>query len=179
MRRFLTTTALASALMAAHPVAFANSNAGSKLFIYDEPVSVGMTQVQIDALTAASWKEIKGVGNLGETGTTTNILTYDTWDTDVAQKAKGISDAGSPELELARVPLDPGQVALRAAALTNLNYLFRIVKNDKITLAGKGTTTYNIGLVAGPRRPNGRNEDFDLEVFTLAFNQKELIVNAS
>lgn len=179
MRRFLTTTAIAVALTAAYPAAFANSNAGSKLYVYDEPVQVGITQAQIAALTDENWLEVKGVGNLGETGSTTNILTYDTWDTDVAQKAKGITDAGSPELEVARIPTDPGQMALRTAANTNLNYLFRIVRNDKLTAAGKGTMIYNVGLVAGPRRPNGRNEDFDLEVFTLAFNQREIIVNAT
>lgn len=159
---------------------FANSNAGSKLYIYDEPVNVGMTLQQITALAAGEWIEVKGVGSHGETGSTTNILTYDTWDTDVSQKAKGITDAGSPEIELARMPIDPGQMALRAAALTNSNYLFKIVRNDQVTpTTGTGTTLYNLGLVTGPRRPNGRNEDFDLEVYTLGLNQREIVVNAT
>ena len=174
MRRLFSTTAIASL-----PVAFANSNAGSKLYIYDEPVNVGMTEAQITALVAGNWVEIKGVGSHGETGSSTNLLTYDTWDTDVAQKAKGITDAGSPEIELARIPNDPGQMALRAASLTNSNYLFRIVRNDRITPTGTGTTEYNIGLVTGPRRPNGRNEDFDLEIFTLGLNQRSIIVDAT
>lgn len=180
MRRLMLLSASLVAMRASLgniPVAYANANAGSKLFISPVAVTVPRTLVQLEAI--ADWVEIKGVGSHGEGGVSTNILTYDTWDTDVAQKAKGISDAGSPEIELARMPSDPGQDALRTAAKTNLNYAFKMERNDKVTVGGDPTIIYNVGIVTGPKRPFGRNEDFDLEVFTLGFNQLEVITEPS
>lgn len=152
-------------------VAFANANAGSKLFVCATPQNANLTAVQLAAL---DWTEIGGVGSLGETGKTTNILTYDTWGDSVSQKAKGLTDAGSPELECARMPGDPGQeILLLAAAVGNVNnYAFKELRND-------GTIRYNRGLVTGPTWPGGRNEDFDLEVYTLGFQMEPIVVNPS
>lgn len=173
--RVLTAVLLASTVLAvAKPLAFANTNAHGKLYVCATPQNIGLVQGDFEALT---WVEVKSVGSFGETGANTNILTYDTWDTDVIQKAKGITDAGSPEIELARIPTDPGQLTMRAAALTNLNYAFKTVRNDPATVGGVGTVIYNLGLVTGPRRPQGRNEDFDIEVFTLGLQQREVVVN--
>lgn len=169
------TPAVASAV-AAFPAAFFNTNAGSKLFMC---TTAQEAELDEDDMAGLVWVQIKGVGSHGETGSSTNILTYDTWDTKVVQKAKGMTDAGSPEIELARIPTDPGQIALRAAAKTNLNYAFKVERNDKPSAAAGATPTiiYNRGLVTGPRRPNGRNEDFDLEVFSLGLNQEEIVVD--
>lgn len=157
--------------------AFANANAGSKLYISPTPAPNDLLLGDFAAIT--DWLEIRGIGSRGETGSNTNILTYDTWDTIVIQKAKGMTDAGSPEVELARMPDDPGQLALNAAALTNFNYAIREVRNDARTLNGTPTIIYNRGLVSGPRRPGGRNEDFDLEIFTFGLQQREIVVNPS
>lgn len=163
----------ASSAAAAMVAAFANTNSGAKVYVCAEPQEEDLTAITAAALT---WVLVTAVGNHGETGTNTNILTYDTWDTKVIQKGKGISDAGSPEIEVARIALDPGQVILRDAAKTNLNYAFKVERNDKPNATGTGTILYNRGMVTGPRRPNGRNEDFDLEIFTLALNQEEIVV---
>ena len=168
--KFLAAALLSSALV---PMVFANSNAGSILYFCSTPQSVDLAQADYEALT---WVQVKSLGNYGETGSKTNVLNYDTWDTTVIQKAKGLTDAGSPTLEFARIPTDPGQIALRAAALTNLNYAFKMVRNDPATVGGIGTVIYNRGLIMGPTRPGGKNEDFDLEVFTLGLNQKEVVV---
>lgn len=156
--------------------AFANTNAGKKVYICTTAQQADLTESAFAALT---WVQIKGVGNHGETGVSQNILTYDTWDTDVTQKGKGIKNAGDPEIEVARIPTDPGQIALRNAAKTNLNYAFKIEGNDKPDADPDSTPTiiYNRGLVTGPRRPMGRNEDFDLEIFKLGLNQIEIVVD--
>ncbi len=166
-----------AALVAAQASAFLNTNAGGKLFICTTPQP---TDLDATAYAALTWVQVKGVGSHGETGSKTNILNYNTWDTDVIQKGKGTTDAGSPAIEVGRLATDPGQVALRAAALTNYNYAFKIERNDKPNsdVGSKPTTIYNRGLVTGPTHPNGRNEDFDLEVFTLALNQREIVVEA-
>lgn len=152
----------------------ANTNAAKKLYISSVPVETDLNRAGFEALT---WIEVKAVGSFGESGSTTNILSYDTWDTLVTQKAKGITDAGSPEIEVARLPLDPGQILMRNAARVNFNYAFKIVGNDPLSIGGQPTTIYNRGIVTGPKRPNGRNEDFDLEMFTLGLNQIELVVD--
>lgn len=151
-----------------------NTNSAKSLWIATTPQENDLNRAAFEALT---WVQVKGVGNFGETGSSTNILTYDTWDTVVTQKAKGITDAGSPEVELARIPLDPGQILMRDAARQNFNYAFRITGNDPAIVGGQPTVIYNRGLVTGPKRPNGRNEDFDLEMFTLGLNQVEVVVN--
>lgn len=151
----------------------ANTNAASKVYVCDTPQNTDLTEADYKLL---NWTLIKGVGNLGETGKSTNVLTYNTWDTTVSDKAKGVTDAGSPTLEVARDPNDPGQEILRkAGAVGNNNrYAIRVVRADG-ELGGTGTVIYNRGIVTGPTRPNGGNEDFDLEVFTLGFVQEEII----
>lgn len=168
---------LASAEFVGIPLAaYVNANAASKLYVCATPQNVDLIQVDFEALT---WVEVKGIGSHGEAGSSTNILTYDTWDTVVMQKAKGITDAGSPELEVARLPYDAGQAILRTAAADTAgnNYAFKMVRNDPVVVGNAPTIIYNRGIVTGPRRPFGRNEDFDLEIFTFGFNQKEVVVN--
>ena len=116
---------------------------------------------------------ITGVGSIGEMGTATNVISYDTLDEDVTQKAKGISNAGDPDIECKRIAADAGQVALRAAGAIAVkdNYAFKVTDQD-------GTVHYTRAVVTGPRRPNGRNEDFELEVFNLGCNQVEVVVAA-
>lgn len=157
--------------------AFANSNAASKLFVCPTPQNTNLSRADYEALT---WVEIKFVGSLGQTGKTTNMLTYDTWGDSVTQKAKGLTDAGSPELEVARDSNDEGQNILKAAGAVgnNNNYAFKELRADG-PVGGTGTIRYNRGLVAGPSYPGGRNEDFDLQVFTLGFQQEPLEVAAT
>jgi len=150
-----------------------NSMQGSKVYISAAQATLPANAA---AYAALSWTEIKQVGNMGQIGTSVNSLQYPTWGDTVVQKAKGLADGGSPTLEVMRVPGDAGQTALRAAALTNLTYAFKVERNDKLTGGGTNTIIYNWGLVAGPARPQGGNEDFDTEIFTLMFQALETVV---
>lgn len=155
----------------------ANTNMGTKFFISP---TIAPSDLALSAFEdLEDWVEVGSIGNIGETGSQVNILNYDTMDTTVSQKAKGIINAGDPTVECAYVPADLGQIAMRTAAKTNFNYAFKIVHNDKVTPAGTGTTHYNRGLVAGPSTPNGAVEDFILNVFTLALNQEQITVPAT
>lgn len=160
-------------------MANAKTQAGAKFYIAVStgsalPQNSDLDQTAYDAL---EWLEVKGVGSVGETGTNTNIVSYDELSTDVTQKGKGISNAGDPEVEVRRIGTDPGQVELRAAALTNDSYAFKYELAD--SGGTNGTTYYNRGLVTGPRTPNGRNEDFDLEIYALGLNQRQIVKEAS
>lgn len=159
--------------------AFANTNSGGKLYVCATPQN---DDLDLAAFAALTWVQVKGLGSHGETGTNTNMLSYDTWDTEFVQKAKGTSNAGDPEIELARIPADAGQILLRSMGdhFNKNNYAFKIEKND--APPGSGSTPsiiYNRGLVAGPRTPHGRNEDFDLEMYTLGLQQQQIIVEAA
>lgn len=155
----------------------ANSNAASKLYICATPQNSDLTQAQYELL---AWVEVKGLGNHGQTGNDTNVLTYDTWGDAVIQKAKGMTDAGSPDIEVARLPLDPGQVIMYAAGVVGNanNYAFKMLRSDAQG-SGAPSVFYNRGLVTGPKRPNGRNEDFDILQFTLGLQQAEVAVQAT
>lgn len=147
----------------------AMSHSGDQLHI--STTTAGAVDLDQTAFEALAFTQVKGVGSVGEYGVSTNTLTYDTWDTLVAKKAKGITNAGDPEVEVARSATDPGQLAMRAAGgpAVKDNYAFKVVRQD-------GTIDFLRGLVAGPRRPNGRNEDFDLEIYTIMLNQLPVIV---
>ena len=150
-------------------MANAFTNSGSTVGICITPQNTNLDEEDFEALT---YVPIGNVGNLGERGANTNIVSYDTWNTDTPLKGKGITNAGDPQLEVAYDPADPGQIAVRtAAAAKSSNYAFKVTRQN-------GAVQYLRGLVTGPTEPGGRNEDFVLNVFTLALNQIPLDVAA-
>ena len=151
----------------------AYTHSSDKLYISTTPQNEDLDDHAINGFPSLIYTEVKGVGSVGELGLNTNIVSYDTWGSDVISKGKGLTDAGSADVEMLRVATDPGQIAMRAAgATTNKNnYAFKIDLQD-------GTTRYFRALVAGPRHPGGRNEDFDLDVYTLGANQSTLDIPA-
>lgn len=142
------------------------THSSDKFYISTTPQNTDLDDNASTGFPSLTYVEVKAVGSVGEHGLTTNIVSYDTWDRDVSLKAKGITDAGSPDVECARIPTDPGQVAMTAAGQPAVkdSYAFKIELQD-------GTVRYMRGLVAGPRHPSGRNEDFDLNVYTLGLQQ--------
>jgi len=148
----------------------AKTNAGSKLFICVTPQNEDLTATEFAAL---AYIQVKKVGSVGERGINTNIVTYDTWDTLVALKGKGITNAGDPPVEVAEDLTDPGQIAMRAAGAPDVPdaYAFKVERAD-------GSIEYLRGLVAGPNTPGGRNEDFVLNTYVLGLNQPPVVVPA-
>lgn len=148
----------------------AQTNAGAKLSICITPKNENQTEALFKAL---AYVQVKKVGSIGERGIDTNVVQYDTYDTLVALKGKGITNAGDPQIEVAQDLKDPGQIAMRAAGLPNVAdaYAFKIDYPD-------GSVEYLRGLVAGPKTPGGRNEDFVLNTYTLALNQVPIAVAA-
>ncbi|MCI2243781.1 hypothetical protein L3067_04060 [Xanthomonas sp. PPL568] len=144
-------------------MAEAQTNSGSKLYICATPQNSDLTQTQFAALT---WVRVSKVGNVGERGTSTNVVSWDSWDTQVTSKGKGITNAGDPQVEVAELLADPGQIAMRAAGAPGVadNYAFKIERPD-------GSLEFLRGLVAGPRFNGGRNEDFVLNTYTIGLNQ--------
>jgi hypothetical protein len=154
----------------------ADTNIGGKFYVAVDgsgDVEVHNSDLNQAGYEALTWLEVKSVGSIGETGSTTNIVNYDTWDTTVTQKGAGITNAGDPEVEVAYIATDPGQVQMRVAgsdANRSNNFAFKITRLN-------GSIYYERGLVAGVRHPNDGPEDFQREVYALALNQLEIVVN--
>jgi len=150
----------------------ANSQSGKTFWISTTAANTDLDDHATNGFPGKTYTQVGSVGKYGETGISTNVLTYPTLDETVTQKAKGMTNAGDPQIECARVAADAGQVAMRAAGAPGVTnaYAFKTVDQD-------GTIHYNRGLVMGPTRPGGGNEDFELEVFTLALVQAEIVVN--
>jgi hypothetical protein len=151
----------------------AYTHSSDKLYISTTPQNADLDDHAGNGFPSLTYVEVKAVGSVGELGLATNIVSYDTWGSEVISKGKGLTDAGSADVEMLRAALDPGQIAMRAAGATSNhnNYAFKIDLQD-------GTTRYFRALVAGPRHPGGRNEDFDLDVYTLGANQTTLDIPA-
>jgi hypothetical protein len=149
----------------------AQTQSGDKFYISTTPQNNDLDDHASTGFPGLTYVQVKKVGSIGEYGISTNIVTYDTLDQDVIEKGKGLTNAGDPPIECARVLTDPGQIAMRAAGSVAVkdSYAFKIERTD-------GTVEYLRGLVTGPVTPGGRNEDFTLEVFTLGLNQVPLVI---
>lgn len=148
---------------------------GTVVSICSTPVTFPLNQAAFEALT---FIPIGSVGNLGDFGVSPNMVSYNTLNTLVVSKAKGVEDAGDQTIEVARVFDDPGQVALRAAALTKFNYAISIEYADAPTASYSNTILYAAGPVAGPQHLGGSTDDFIRESYTVGLSdQKPIIVD--
>ena len=148
--------------------------AGTKVWISTAPVTLPLNAADFGALT---FTEVKSVGNLGDYGSAPNIVNYDTLDTEVRSKAKGVEDAGELSIEVARIFDDPGQIAIRAAALTKFYYAVKVEYADAPSEDWSNTIMYAAGPVTGPQLLGGGTDDFVRESYTVAFtDQRPLFI---
>ena len=121
------------------------------------------------AFELLTYTDVPNVGSFGDTGVTQNVVSYSTWDRNVASKGKGEADAGSPVVEFLDVASAGMTAMLAAAAVDNSDsYAFSITWPD-------GTVEFNRGIVTGPTRLKGGNEDFKRVSFTLGFSQTPVL----
>lgn len=146
--------------------------AGTKVYISTTAVTLPADETEFEALT---YTEIKSVGNLGDYGAAPNIVNYNTLDTEVMSKAKGVEDAGELSIEVARIYDDPGQILVRAHAATKMNYAVKIEYGDAPQAGWSGTVMYAVGPVVGPQLLGGGTDDFIRESYTVAFTDQRPI----
>ncbi len=148
---------------------------GSKVYVCEDPQNTDLTSSTYAALT---WVLVGKVGNIGDLGATSNINVYNTLDEAVSQKQKGVANAGDPQIEVADVADDAGQVILRGFGdpLNQNNCAIKIERND--APPGKTNTIfYSRGVVSGPLYPGGGSDDFDLARYTIGLNQLPIRVD--
>jgi len=124
------------------------------------------------AFAALTWVEVPGVGAFPDLGRNEAISTYNTFKK--VEKGKGAPDFGGGDMEVKRISGNAGQIALRTAAAKNLHVAFKVVYDDD-TGADTGdfpaTTEYAKGVISGPRRAGGGDEDMLLDIYGLGFTQ--------
>ena len=148
---------------------------GSKVYVCALAQNTDLIQ---SAYVALTWVQVGKVGNVGDFGADSTMNSYNTLDEPVTQKQKGTANAGDPQIEVASVFDDAGQIILRTFGdpLNLDNMAIKIERNDGG--AGKTNTIfYCRGVVSGPLYPGGGSDDFELERFTIGLNQLPIRVN--
>jgi hypothetical protein len=148
---------------------------GSKVYVCSTAQN---SDLILSAFAALSWVQVGKVGNIGDFGADSAMNSYNTLDEPVTQKQKGTANAGDPQIEVASIATDAGQVILRMFGdpLNQDNMAIKIERND----GGAGFTNtifYSRGVVSGPLYPGGGSDDFELERYTVGLNQLPLRVN--
>lgn len=119
-----------------------------------------------------TYTEVPNLVTCDPTGITQNVVSDSTWDRPVVCKGKGEANAGDPNIEFQDVAGAGLDLMEAAAAYDNLNnYAFKFVWAD-------GSEEYDRGIVTGPQRSKGGNEDFKHVTFTLGLQQPPEVVEA-
>ncbi len=128
-------------------------------------IAANVDVANLAAYQALVYTVVPNVGSFGDTGVSQNVVSYSTWDRNVAAKGKGEADAGSPVVEFLDVS-SAGMTIMETNGDVNNSdsFAFRILWPD-------GTEEFNRGIVTGPVRLKGGNEDFKRVSYTLGFSQ--------
>lgn len=140
------------------------TSSGAKVYI--GPVTAAST---LSALAALSYVEVKKVETIGEIGPQANDSTFTPLDGDV-QHLKGATDNGSTVINCGRDPLDPGQIAMEAAAATKFEYAIKIVLADGADSTDTDTVIYVRGPVMSRRKNVGGGNDVTKVAYTVGNN---------
>lgn len=124
----------------------------------------------ITAAEALAWVSVGEVEDLGEFGDEASEVTFTALKNRRVRKFKGTFNAGTITCVTGSDPADAGQQAMIAAFSSDLDYPFRVMLNDKITLAGTPTTLYFTGKVMSKRRNVGSVENVVRQNFPVGIN---------
>lgn len=149
----------------------ANTSAGTKLYIGSSSVAT----VQAD-FEAESWIEVGEVENLGEFGDEAELVNFISLNDSRVRKYKGARDAGTMAVVCADDPMDEGQLAMVAAEASNLDYNFKVVGNNAVTLGGNGSIDYFRGMVSSRRKNVAGANDITRRSFNVAVNSAPIEV---
>jgi len=152
-----------------------NTLKGAVLSVCNTPQNANLLVAAYEALT---WVAVGSVGNLGEFGSSSNIVSYNTLDESVTNKQKGIADAGEMTVECASIYSDAGQIILRSfgVATNQDNMAFKLEYADG-PAGYTNTIIFSRGVVSGPVFPGGGGDDFIKEQYTIGLNQVPIRVD--
>ena len=146
------------------------TNFGGTFYIATTASNDDLTLSEFEGL---SYTEVPNLVTSDPTGITQNVVTDSTWDRPVVCKGKGEANAGDPNVEFQDTASAGMTLMETAAAYDNTDsYATKFVWADN-------SEEYNRGLVTGPQRTKGGNEDFKHIIFTLGLQQPPEVVEAS
>jgi hypothetical protein len=116
-----------------------NSSAGAKFYFCSVASPTASTSSEYSGLT---WTEVKDCETIGEFGDSAGQATFTGLSDSRVRKFKGAADAGDVAITFGRDPLDPGQIALKAAAGTKFNYAFKVALEDAADANDTDSTFY-------------------------------------
>lgn len=142
------------------------TGAGTKAYISTTATAAATKS----ALAALSYTEVKFVEGLGEIGPQNTDTTFTPLDGSAVQHLKGSTDYGATAVGVGRDPLDPGQIAMRAAVATYFEYGVKIVLKDAPTEDHTDSIIYVRGPVMSGRLTIGGADPVVMEAFSVGNN---------
>lgn len=135
-------------------------------------VSIGGTTryTTVSAYEGETWQAIGDVSEIGQFGSSANIIPYQVLGDGYVQKSKGVRDNGDLALKVGYNGLDQGQIDLAAAEATNFLYNFKVELPD--TADGNDTPTieYFAAIVASASYDAVGNESIIEKVYSLGIS---------
>lgn len=133
--------------------------------------------IAIAAFEALTWVEIKEVEDGGEFGDESADVTFQSLGDGRVRHLKGARDAGTIALVVGDDPLDPGQIAIRAAEKTKFNYNIKVEYEDAPSELYTNSVDYFRGLVMSARKNVGTGDNVLRRNFSIGISTPILTVD--
>lgn len=130
---------------------------GAKVYIGGAAIDDKATAFSSSDFSSVTWTQIKGLTQMGRYGDASASVTSDQIDSERTKKAKGTRNAGTAEFSFDVIADDTGQIAVYAAAQSDLNWPIKIEWDDAPSTGSSPTPTidYFIGLVMSATENGG------------------------
>jgi len=146
-----------------------NATAGALLYIGTEGF-VPSPDNDVSAYEADTYTLIGEVESIGEYGDEANNIEFLSIGDARVRNIKGARNAGAISITCGNDTTDAGQVAMKAAVDSNLNYPIKVVYDDKATSGGAGSIDYFRALVMSRRVNPAGADDITRITFNLGIN---------
>lgn len=148
--------------------------AGAQFFIGTSVIAENLSQFLTDV-----YVEVGEVEDLGEFGDESEIVTFASLADSRQRKLKGVRDAGVLPVTVGADDTDLGQDAMIAAEGEVLDFNFKVILNDKVTLGGTPSEHYFFGKVTSKRITVGTVNNVVRRTFNVGVNSAIITVNAT
>jgi hypothetical protein len=147
---------------------------GSRLFIGTTTSAENLSQFLSD-----SYQEVGEVEDLGEFGDESEAVTFASLQDSRVRKLKGTRDAGTIAVVCGADDTDAGQDDMVAAEASSLDFNFKILLNDQLTLGGTPSEHYFRGKVMSKRLGVGSANNVVRRTFNVGINSEILEIPAT
>jgi hypothetical protein len=133
----------------------------------------------IEDFEALTWVEIGEVEDGGEFGDESADVTFQSLGDGRVRHLKGARDAGTIAMVVGDDPLNPGQIAVRAAEKTKFQYNFKVEYEDALSALYANSVDYFRGLVMSARKNVGTGDNVLRRTFNIGISTPVLTVDTA